>query len=440
MAGSAGTTRIGTDDALAIKLQSNGLLREQGRKMPFLRMMMGSAQAVTRNSMGKTHLMSSPGYPIVKITDLSEGPGDEVSVDLVHEGRGLPVMGDAIAQGSGEKLTFATQKVKLNLTRKVYDIGGYMTQQRTRWDLPKLAYGQMGGYFGVLNQERVLISMAGARGSVQQADWIVPLETHPRFAEIMINPILPPTSNRRFIVGGHSSIANITTDDVLTLPFLTTVQTKMREMPFPPPPVEVANDEMGNYMPLWCLFVTDRVWHYLQQAAGEQSWNKYIAAASTRALHTRHPLFLGNTGIWDGLMIKRYPKAIRFYANSSVKESSTTVKSDGTGPATTTATVPAAVSAVDRCILVGGQALYYVEGNPQKGVGPGEAAMTMKLLTDDGGFRKSLMGAQVGAFAKSRFVLSDGVWTDFATTTIDSYAPDPMSQAGRDLTKTLSGK
>ena len=69
----------------------------------------------------------------------------------------------------------------------------------------------------------------------------------------------------------------------------------------------------------------------------------------------QHPLFMGDAGLWNGILIVKMPKPIRFYAGDTVKYCASY-----TSETESSVVVPAAFGttyAVDRAILLGGQAI-----------------------------------------------------------------------------------
>ena len=95
-----------------------------------------------------------PGAPIVRVTDLAKTKGDEVTMDLYHELKGRPTMGDKKLIGRAESLTSAQFTAKINQGRHVVDSGGKMTQQRTMQDLVRIANDLLSPYCTKLFDEQ----------------------------------------------------------------------------------------------------------------------------------------------------------------------------------------------------------------------------------------------------------------------------------------------
>ena len=144
--------------------------------------------------------------PLVRIDNLMKGAGDAVSLDLVDTIGGEPLMGDVNREGRGSALSFSSMEIKIDLSSKVIDAGGSMSQQRTKHQLREIALAQLSGYFPRLSAQTALVHLAGARGSQTGSDWVIPLQSATNFSSVMVNPVKAPTYNRHYVVNG----ANLT--------------------------------------------------------------------------------------------------------------------------------------------------------------------------------------------------------------------------------------
>lgn len=425
-------TAIGTANPLAIKHFSVTLHAESLRASEFL-MMMSGRMPTEKAAVAKTEkIQSTADMPIVLITDLEKGSGDRVTCDLYKTVTGLPFMGDEKMEGQGQPLEFSTDELVINQTRFPISPGSRMTQQRTSHNLRRIARAQMASWFGRLKDQVIMCHLAGARGSENSQDWVLPLESHPKFNAIMINALRPPTHNRRFYANGKTRIDQIDAQSQLALDDLDVISTVLTELPFPPAPIEIWTTDRNVRYQMWCLFVTLRQWHYILMAAGgtnTSTWREFLAKATQRLMLTKHPLFSGETGVWRNLIIKTYPRPVRFNAGDQVKE----MQADGT----IVNRVVGANITVDRAILVGGQALAMANGS-SRGARTRNGFPTFwseKLLDHDN--TVEIGAGTMDGCQKLRFEQTDGVLTDYGCATIDSYAPSPMSQAGRDLVSHL---
>jgi hypothetical protein len=116
-----------------------------------------------------------------------------------------------------------------------------------------------------------------------------------------------------------------------------------------------------------------------------------------------NPLFMGEAGLWNGILIVKMPKPIRFYAGNSLQ-----LRASYTSETETTADlVPAAFGttyAVDRAILLGGQALAEAWGKKRR---TGTPFFWSEKELDHGDKLELLIGA-VGGRSKIRFNIDHG--------------------------------
>jgi N4-gp56 family major capsid protein len=401
-------TEVAIGSNLAVKLFSVALFQEQFRLGTFRKNLTGPAPkqaAAEAKAKGQT----SPGMPFVRITDLAKGAGDEVTVDLFNVVMIRPTMGDRKLAGRLGHLSSNSMNIKINQMRGGVEAGGKMSQQRTVHNLRNIAKANLAGWNARAQDQLAMIHVAGARGYQDDGEWVIPVAADPEFAEITVNPVLPPTRNRRLFAGDATSVANLDTNDILTLTGLDRIRALIDDMPFPMQPVSLAGDPQGEENPLFVFYVSPRVWHQIQIATGERSWNKFISDARARASGWNHPLFMGEPGYWNGILIKKMKRSIRFPAGSTV------VEYDASDVAQN---VTAAV-ATDRCFLLGAQALGCAYGAMEQS----GYHFSWNEETEDHKNIKEISTSSMMGQAKIRFTGSDGLPTDFGVMTVDCYAP-----------------
>lgn len=359
----------------AVKVMSRGLFAKNTQRNTTLNRLTGQmpTQSDAENTLRQ---QSSTDMPIVVCKDLQKGPGDEITFDLINDLNGVPVMGDEVAEGRGEAPSFAQDRLRINQTRKPISAGGAMSQQRTRWQMRQLCKALGQKYMDAYTDQMQLIHLAGARGFHNNIEWKIPLASDPKFSSFVINPIRAPTKNRHYIstgsgIEGVSAAANeiaIQTTDVLNTDVVDSLRTLLDSMPLPPAPIMFPEDEMASDAPLRVLLVSAE-----QYTSFVQSPNSNIRLLQSNALArapgkgAAHALFKGEAGLWNGVLLVKMPKPIRFYAGDAINWcGSYTATTE-----TTTDLVPAAFGtgyAVDRAILLGGQALAVAFGkNPKTG-------------------------------------------------------------------------
>jgi len=406
-----GQTVIPVGSPLARKLFSVAAFAATQRAPSFSKSLIGPAPSQA-DAEKKLRGQTSQDYPIVRVTDLSKSAGDTVSVDMYHIIGGKPVMGDKKLAGRMSELQFASMDVKINQIRKGVDPGGRMTQQRTVHNLRTIAMANLTGWWGRFQDQASLVHFAGARGFQSGSDWIIPLESDAEFTEIMVNTVLPPSPNRRFFANDATSVTNLDTSDVLKLNDIDRIRTAIDEMPFPPQPIKLEGDPIADEEPLYLLLVSARQWYQFLKNTDTQNWRTFLANAYERASSFKHPLFMGTTGVWNGIVIKKIRRTVRFTAGSTVRE----FAADGVTINNQTAAVD-----TDRALLLGAQALALCWGKNQRS----DYYMSWNEEETDHGNTVEISMAAMKGMAKCKFNDFDGVPTDHGVITIDSYAPAP---------------
>ena len=145
------STNIPYGSALAVKLQSAGLFAANMQRNTTINRLTGKfpqqadAEQTIRNQ-------SSSEMPIVKCMDLTKVAGDEITFDLINPMGGKPIMGSAVAEGQGRKMSFSQDRLRINQARYPISAGDTMTQQRTPHELRKLARAMGQNYMNQTNR------------------------------------------------------------------------------------------------------------------------------------------------------------------------------------------------------------------------------------------------------------------------------------------------
>lgn len=419
--GSFQTNVTGTSP-LAQKLMSVALFAQTQKQPGFSRALTGAAPT-DESAKKKLRGQTSPDMPIVRVTDLSKTSGDKVSVDMFGTIGGKPIVGDADAEGTGAALTNSSMDVKIDLLTKVVDVGGKMTGQRTRHDLRGIAMANLVSYFARLDDQLSLVHMAGSRGTETNADWVLPLASDAAFGSICVNDVKAPTYDRHYVVKGSSlsqggvNLGSIATTDMMTLDHIDDLRTLLDEMVFPLQPVKIADDPAAADEPMWVLYVSPRQYSQILTNSSATGIRAFQQNAWNRASYgSKHPLFKGEVGMWNGILVKKLTRAIRF-ASGSTGIKYCTAAGVANADEATVDLAPAISSgfAVDRSVLLGGQALANVYGRNQ-----GSDYHT-NWLENPYNFGRALevAGDTMGGKAKLRFKL-DGVTSDHGVIALDS--------------------
>jgi len=416
-------TNIPYGSALAVTLQSAGLFAANMQRNTKMNRLVGkmpqqaNAEATIRNQ-------SSNEYPIVRNMDLTKMAGEEITFDLINPLGGKPIMGSSVAEGRGRSMSLTQDKLRINQARYPISAGDTMTQQRTPHELRKLARALGQSYMDRLADQLCLVHMAGARGFHDNIEWAVPKASDADFAAIAINPVKAPSRNRHYMSTGSgierivasANAITIATTDVMNADVVDAVRMTLDSMAVPPPPVIFEGDKMANDEPLRVLLCSSE-----QYGAFLKSTNFRTLQANAMAraqMSGMNPLFMGEAGIWNGILIVKMPKPIRFYAGDSLRWCASLTSETETA----TDLVPAAFStthAVDRALLIGGQALAEAWGKHRKS---GVPYFFSEVELDHGDKLELLVGA-INGRSKIRFAIDHGDSTqptDYGVIAIDT--------------------
>ena len=417
------TTSIPYGSAQAVQIQSAGLFAANMQRPTTLGRLTGKlpTQADAESNL---RFQSGNELPIVRCMDLTKKAGDEITFDLINPIGGKPIMGEKIAEGLGDRMSFSQDSLRINQARKPISAGGSMTQQRTPHQLRSLARGLAQNYMTRLEDQLSLIHLAGARGFANDIEWAVPLASDADFSEICVNSVKAPTYNRHFIstgsgiehVSAGSNAIAIATTDVMNTDVVDSIRTKIDSMPLPPPPVIFKDDQAAMNSPLRVLLVSSEQYTSIVQST---NFRTFQANAMARAqLAKNNPLFMGEVGLWNGILIVKMPKPIRFFAGDALKWCASATSTTETA----TDLVPSGFGtgyAVDRAILLGGQALAEAYGRARQ---TGNPYFWSEKELDHGDKLEVLIG-MVSGKSKVRFLINHGTqeeYTDFGVMAIDT--------------------
>ena len=419
-------TNVASGSSIAIKHYSAALFANTLKGTSALENLIGPVEPTA--AMQKVSGQTSPGLPIVRIDNLMKQAGDRVSLDLVDTIGGEPLIGDVMREGKGVPLSFTSQEIRIDLASKVIDAGGTMSQQRTKHQLREIALAQLSGYFPRLDIQESLVHLSGARGSQTGTDWTVPLQTAPNFNSIMINPVKAPTYNRHFVVNGANltqggqQLGSIVSTDQFKLVHLDMLRKRLDDMDQPIQAVRLPGDSAATTSKMWIFLATPNQYSVLLT---EGSLRSFQQNAVNRAsyMDRRHPLFAGEAGMWNGILVIKNERAIRFMPGESTKivtaaNAATATETDQIVKADLTAGY-----AVERGLLLGAQALGVAYGKTDvSGIQFGWKEHWYNFESN-----LEVMGEKVCGKSKIRLAIDDGtgtkVPTDFGVMVVDSAVP-----------------
>lgn len=422
-----GKTNVGAGSPNAQYVQAAGLFAQSMQRNSTLNRMVGKMPSSEGEVSNVLRKQTSTDLPVVRTIDLSRGRGDEVEFHFVQPVGAYPIMGSRMAEGKGVGISLDKAKVRVNQARFPVDVGNTMTGLRSPVDFRKVGRPIAQSLMDAYQDQSMLVHMAGARGFHNNIEWRVPTEDHADFAEFLINPVLAPTKNRHFIADGdaikqftvNAGEVDVQSSDLLSMSVVDSIRTVMESIALPPPAVKIPGDKVAEDSPLRCLLVSPAQYHTFAQ---DPTFRQFQANAIARAAKAEnHPLFLGEVGLWNGILICKMPKPIRFYAGNTIRycaEYSTDVESTCVVPASFGAT-----HAVDRAILLGGQALAQALGASEHG---GMPYFWSEKDFDHGDKRELLIGGIQGN-AKVRWRVDQGNgqknFTDHGIVAIDTVVP-----------------
>lgn len=364
-------TQIPVGSPLAAKVFGGALFANTQRAPTMLKNLTGPAPKQS-DAEAKLKGQTTPDMPVVRVTDLSKTAGDTVSVDLFNIFFEKPLVGDVNAEGRGEKLSFRSFDIRIDLFTKAGDAGGKMAQQRTKWQLRSLVMANLAGYMPRLETQQMLVQMAGARGSQAGLDWVVPLSTDGDFAAIMVNPVRAPTFNRHYVANGTGlsnggvQLGSIASTDVLKLEHFDGLRALIDDMDLPMQPVQISDDPAAQDEPLYLYLASPRQYQSILTNTSGAVLRTFQQNAWVRASYgSKHPLFRGEVGIWNGILVKKMARSIRFNPSDSTQIITSANRFTATESAQTVNAGLGAGKAVDRGLLLGAQALANVYGKNQ---------------------------------------------------------------------------
>lgn len=422
----ATNTHAAYGDKTNMVQQAVGLFATHMQRNTTLNRLTGAMPKGSAGAESTLRKQTSASMPIVRCQDLSKQQGDEVTFHLLNPVGAKPIMGSHNAEGRGVGIGISEDKLRVNQARFPVNLGDAMSTIRSPVEFRKLGRPIAQSLMDRYIDQSLLTHLAGARGFHNNIEWVVPTTADADFAEILVNPVKAPTKNRHFVADSgaikpfavNAGEVDITTADVLNMSVVDSVRTVMEQIALPPPPVIFEGDKAATDSPLRVLLVSPAQYSGF---ATDASFRQLQASAIARANQAnQHPLFLGEAGLWNGILIVKMPKPIRFYAGDTIKYCA-----DYTSETESGVVVPSSFGttfAVDRAILLGGQAVAEALAASDKS---GIPFFWSEKELDHGDKVELLLGAIRGV-SKIRFEVDTGSekqFTDYGTVAIDTAVP-----------------
>lgn len=406
--------------------QAVGLFATHMQRNSTLNRLTGKMPKGTAGANATLRKQTTQHMPIVRCQDLGKGRGDEVTFHLLNPVGAKPIMGSRYAEGRGTGISLTEDKLRVDQARFPLDLGNAMTSIRSPVEFRAVGRPIAQNLMDRYVDQSLLVHMAGARGFHNNIEWVVPTTADADFADIMVNPVKAPTKNRHFIVDADAVTGfkvsggevDITSADIFKMDTVDSMRTVLDQIPLPPPIVKFEGDKAADDSPLRVWMVSPAQYN---KFAADPSFRQLQASAMARASQAgQHPLFLGEAGLWNGFLIIKMPRAIRFYAGDAIKYCAS-----HTSEAESSVLVPASFStthAIDRSIILGGQAVAEALASSDKS---GIPFFWSEKELDHGDKAELLIGAIRGV-SKVRFEVDTGEGkqlTDYGVTVVDTAVP-----------------
>ena len=420
-------TTVGAGSPNAQHVQAAGLFFQSMQRNGVLNSMAGNVPRGEAGVAEGLRKQSTTDMPIVRCEDLTRGKGDEVEFHFVQPVNAYPIMGNEIAEGKGVGINLDNTRVRVNQVRFPVDLGNAMTDIRSPVEFRKMGRPIAQSLIDSYQDQVTLTHLAGARGFHNNSEWRIPTADHPKFAEMAVNPVKAPSKNRHFIADGDaikpfalsSTDVDLAATDLLTMDTVDSIRTMIESIALPPPAIKLPEDKMASDSPLRCLLVSPAQYHSF---AADPNFRQFQASAIARASKAgNHPLFAGEVGLWNGILISKMAKPIRFYAGDKIKYCAahdSETESDALVPSSFSTT-----HAVDRALLLGGQALAQAFGKSKHG---GMPFFWKEKSFDHDDKDELLIGAILGMM-KLRWLVEQGDgtshYTDHGVIAIDTAVP-----------------
>lgn len=431
------STSIPSGSPQANKQYSKALAAMATRQPTPMKMLTGPMSSED-SALRKLRQQTTIDMPIVRVDELTKGPGDTVQIDCAHVIKLRPTMGDTNAEGKGAALKYSSQNILIDMATLPVSAGGKMTQQRTPHSMRQNALMQLKGGMPRFRWQRCQVMLAGARGSQDGNDWIVPLASDPEFADILINAVKAPTYNRHYVVNAASltqgglQTASLATTDILKLSHIDELSALWSEMSTRMAPIQIPGDPAASDDPIkGILLIDELVWDGLiTDTTASNNIRTFETNAMKRAEYGNlkaHPLFSGSPILWNGILIRKMTTGIRFNASDAFNYVAVANRLTATE---TTGAVSASLSTTHvmaRSLFLGAQALGCASGANQT------SEETYSLLENRTNFGRNLefAGEIIGAEQKLRWSLPNSAGdlepTDFGVLVIDSVVRKRVS-------------
>jgi N4-gp56 family major capsid protein len=329
--------------------------------------------------------------PIQRIDDLTEGAGDEVTLDLLMPSNAEPIVMDQTLDGKEAPLKYYVDRMRIDQVRTGVDLGSRMTKKRTLRNIRQDAKRVATDWWKRAMDELYFIYLSGSRGTGGGMVWSA---DNPFFT---VNPLTAPDSMHQMYAGAATSKASLVVGDVMTLRIIDRAKAKAETMggdgsdELSMIPIDIEGDD--HYVMLMHTFQADAI----RQGTGPGQWMD-IQKAAAAAEGRNNPIFKGNLGMYNNVILHTHRNVIRF--------------SDyGAG-----ANVAAA-----RALFLGSQAAFVAYGDNESGT-----KLKWTEVQRDHENSVAIGVAAILGVKKATYKSKDGLTSrDFGVVAVDSAIVDP---------------
>lgn len=344
-------TSFATDDPVVLKLWSSKLIAWGIQSMPFYRLGLFGIDVSRANPVLKTEkfspMMSGLTAPIIINSDLKKGSGDQVTFRLLQALDGGGQGDDGEIEGNEEVIRHQNFPLPIHELGHGVRMAGLMSMQRSPYSLRTEGRAQLGTWVAQKLEQAII---AAAWGLYNEGDIEIVREKAPSTNRIWYGG--QTTAGVPASVATDALIDNATSNHLFGTKVISIIKRKAELATPIVRPMMIDGDEY------YVMFI-----HPYQAKAlkAEDAWINAQRDAQPRS--SKHPLFNGALGMWDGVVLVEYGRV------------PTRTGAGGTTPAEgfllnagKTATTDACASGVTvaRALLMGAQAVVLGWGKAPK--------------------------------------------------------------------------
>lgn len=283
-------TIIGVNDPKAVKKYSAFLAVDTNRKSYWNRKFMGA---------------EGSSMPITKLNELENDAGEYISYDISMQMGMQPVEGDDVLEGKEQQLKFYTDGLYIDQMRGGVNTGGRMTRKRTVHDLRKVARARQSDWWARIFDEVFFMYLSGARGVNSEFNFPT---SYTGFAN---NAFQSPDSDHHIIAGSSGTKSALDADDKMTLTLIDRAKTYANMM-------GGAHDQTPQIQPImiegeehYVMLMNPWQTYDLRKSTASGEWLDFQKAAAA-AEGRKNPIFKGNLGMYNNVVMHEHKALIRF--------------------------------------------------------------------------------------------------------------------------------